>query len=156
TVCLCAERGAALKITFTPLTSEAVPIPECWAFLVGNSLVAADKSLGARERFNSTRERCDAAVRRFAKLSGMPASYPQLLDRCSESELLALAESFLPEDEPELRRTFRHVVSETIRVERAADALRSASMEDFGRAMQDSHTSLRNDLGVSCLALDQL
>jgi galactokinase len=156
TVCLCAEAGSALKISFTPFGFEPVPIPGDWAFLVGNSLVAADKSRGARERFNSTRTRCDAALRSFAKASGMSASYPRLMESCSDPELLSLAESFLPEEQPEFLRTFRHVVTEASRVERAAEAMRSGSLDEFGRAMVESHVSLREDLGVSCVALDQL
>ena len=48
----------------------------------------------------------------------------------------------------------RHVVTENDRVLRAADALRSGDLRPFGKLMDESHRSLRDDYQVSCKELD--
>jgi galactokinase len=53
-------------------------------------------------------------------------------------------------------RRCRHVVSENARTLKAADALASGDLEEMGRLMVESHTSLRDDYQVSCRELDFL
>ncbi|MBJ7594122.1 MAG: galactokinase [Candidatus Dormibacteraeota bacterium] len=60
----------------------------------------------------------------------------------------------IPDDR--LRRRARHVVSENERVAEAADALRTADLQRFGRLLRESHRSLRDDFEVSTPALDAL
>jgi galactokinase len=50
----------------------------------------------------------------------------------------------------------RHVVSENQRTQAAAQALRSGDLTQFGRLMNASHASLRDDYQVSCAELDLL
>ena len=58
-------------------------------------------------------------------------------------------------DLPELvYRRCRHVISENARVVRAAAALERRDLSDFGRLMDESHRSLRDDYEVSCDELD--
>ena len=52
-----------------------------------------------------------------------------------------------------LRRA-RHVVGENARVLRAASALEAGDLVEFGRLMDESHRSLRDDYEVSCPELD--
>jgi galactokinase len=49
-----------------------------------------------------------------------------------------------------------HVVTENERTLAAADALRRGDLAEFGRQMQASHVSLRDDYQVSCRELDLL
>jgi len=49
-----------------------------------------------------------------------------------------------------------HVVSENLRVVRAAEALRADDMALFGKLMAESHASLRDEYQVSCKELDLL
>ncbi|MFO7957209.1 MAG: galactokinase [Candidatus Brocadiia bacterium] len=56
-------------------------------------------------------------------------------------------------DETAFRRA-RHVVTEDARTLRAAEALKGADYEEFGRLMYGSHASLRDDYEVSCEELD--
>jgi galactokinase len=56
-------------------------------------------------------------------------------------------------DEVLLKRA-RHVVTEDERTERAAEALKEGGYEEFGRLMNGSHESLRDDYEVSCEELD--
>jgi galactokinase len=50
----------------------------------------------------------------------------------------------------------RHAITEIIRTEAGAEALRNNDYTTFGELMYDSHESLRNDFEVSCEELDQL
>jgi galactokinase len=50
----------------------------------------------------------------------------------------------------------RHVVSEIERTVQAAEALKNGDVETFGRLMNASHLSLRDDYEVSCSELDAL
>jgi galactokinase len=149
TVCLCAQNGTALKIDFTPFRLTPVPAPREWTFVVGNSMVVAEKAYGARERYNQTRARCAEALKGVSTM----ASYSDLLARNPLSDLLAIAKARLT---PDLARTFKHVVSEGLRVKAAETAMRAGDVHAFGRLMNESHESLRNDLNVSCPELNEL
>jgi galactokinase len=48
------------------------------------------------------------------------------------------------------------VISEIARTQQAADALDAGNMKTFGRLMNESHASLRDDFEVSCEELDTL
>lgn len=54
----------------------------------------------------------------------------------------------------DLARRFRHVVTEGFRVPRAVAALERGDLSGFGRLMDLSHASLRDDYAVSCAELD--
>lgn len=54
----------------------------------------------------------------------------------------------------EWRAIARHVVSENQRTQAAAEAMKTGDWPDFGRLMNESHDSLRDDYRVSCAELD--
>jgi galactokinase len=53
-----------------------------------------------------------------------------------------------------LKKRAQHVVTENERVKQAAVALEQNDFESFGRALNESHTSLQKDFEVSCDELD--
>ncbi len=53
-----------------------------------------------------------------------------------------------------LRRRARHVVTDNARVHEAVEQLRTGAWEDLGATFVASHTSLRDDLEISCDELD--
>lgn len=57
---------------------------------------------------------------------------------------------------PLLYRRARHVVGECDRVQRSAEALRSGDLELFGRLLNESHRSLKEDYEVTGKELDAL
>jgi galactokinase len=65
----------------------------------------------------------------------------------------ALYEAQLPEP---VKRRCRHVVTENERTQLAAEALQRGDLVVFGRLMNASHESLRDDYEVSCRELDLL
>ena len=58
-------------------------------------------------------------------------------------------------DETVLRRV-RHVIYEDDRVLRSIDELEAGNIEEFGRLMNASHDSLRDDYEVTCFELDTM
>ena len=108
---LASRPGHASLIEFRPVRVHHIPVPPHWRFLAAHSMVKAQKSGAARERFNAARVAGEA--------SG-------------------------------------HVSSEASRVEAAVAAMRRDDAPEFGRLMVESHSSLRDQLGVSCTELDLL
>src|SRR5258705_9133227 len=83
----------------------------------------------------------------------MPGSYAGLVRGVPHERLLAPAG--LAREGP-LQRRFRHVVSEGARVELARQAMLRGDARGFGRLMDASHASLRDDYEVSSPELDEL
>jgi galactokinase len=124
-----------------------IPIPAGWQFVVANSLERAEKS-GAAQRIYNARSRdareAHETVNRSIVASPHEAS---AADRLVRGRRLLSRESFT---------RFRHVTTEAERVEQAARALLADDPIDFGRSMNASHDSLRDDFEVSTPALDSL
>ncbi len=57
---------------------------------------------------------------------------------------------------PTVRKRVRHVVTENERVKQAAQALEKGELKAFGKLMEKSHSSLRDDYEVTGLELDTL
>jgi galactokinase len=126
-VCLAGQPGHALKIDFSPFAIHPTPVPPDWRFLIGHSLVRAEKSREVKEQYNERRESCRRA-------------FEQPQPPLSELE----------------QRRYRHVMSEAGRVERAREAMSDGDIELFGRLMNESHASLRDDFEVSHPEVDAL
>lgn len=162
-ICLLARKGTACRIDFRPLAVSHVPVPGGWSFVMAYSGMPAEKSGGARDAYNArTRESREALERAGAEVagagsgSGPPRSWPAFVESSPAEELLAAGERAM--DGPLLRR-FRHIVTEWERVGRAEEAMRSgddAGLEAFGRLLDASHASLRDDFEVSTPELDEL
>lgn len=58
--------------------------------------------------------------------------------------------------DPVCRKRARHAVYENRRTIRAVEALNAGRIEEFGKLMNESHISLRDDYEVSCEAVDAL
>jgi len=61
-----------------------------------------------------------------------------------------------PEDGFHVWKRYRHVVTEGRRVEESLEWLSNGDVESFGKAMNESHSSCRDDYEISCEALDVL
>lgn len=140
------KEGFALKIDCRSLESEAVPIDLSNARLVVvNSMVK--HNLAASE-YNQRRAECEEAVRRLAgHLPGI-----QSLRDVELEEFDQWADA-LPEV---IRRRANHVITENARTLAAVEALKLGNLSQFGKLMNASHESLREDYQVSCRELDLL
>jgi galactokinase len=144
---LASQAGCASLIEFVPLAVHHIPIPPDWAFVVAHSMHTAEKSGPVRERYNAVRAAGNEALRE----TGFD-TYAAAIDNRGPDEFERIAGNL----SPLMRDTFLHVVTEAVRVRQAVEALRMKQAACFGRLLLDSHTSLRDRLGVSCPALDRL
>ena len=139
------ESGAALLLDTRTLDRRLLPLPSSLRVVVGNSMVRHELASG---EYNARRADCEAGVRVLSsRVSPMRA-----LRDASMSDLDGVRTE-LPE---RVYRRCRHVITENARVERAADALAAADFDRFGRLMNESHRSLRDDYEVSCAELDTM
>ncbi|HEV2862167.1 MAG TPA: galactokinase [Pyrinomonadaceae bacterium] len=132
------REGRALLLDCRSLESEALPLPGGVTIVVCNTMVK--HSLAGGE-YNLRRADCEEAARLLGVRSLRDVTAEDFARRADE----------LPE---RLRRRARHVVTENARVGEAAAALKSSDLGAFGRAMNESHFSLRDDYEVSCKELD--
>lgn len=72
-ICLLGQAGHALRIDFEPLRTRAVPVGPGFAFVVCDSLVAADKSGAARAAYNHRVIECRLACRVLGSVLGRGA-----------------------------------------------------------------------------------
>lgn len=149
---LACRHGCALLVNFAPLEISPIPIPDDWCFIVAHSLTTAEKSGAMRAEYNGRRTAGSHALNHLGL-----ASYRSATESHSHDELTALATqtgaSRLNDEET---RCFLHVISESLRVKKAAAALRDANATAFGKLLSASHASLRDQLRVSSSALDSL
>lgn len=155
-ICLMAQPGTASRIDFDPLRATPVPIPDHWRFIIAHSLAQAEKSGAARDEYNRRTRQCRRALERVSAHLGIApsrATYRTVIAARPVAQLLGAAESCL---DGTLLKRFRHVVTEADRVHRAERALRDADLDRFGRLVQESQASLRDDYEVSTRALDEI
>jgi galactokinase len=127
---LLGEEGHALRIDFTTLALERVPLD-----LHGWQLVTADSGAAhshADSGYNERRAECRQAAEALG-VEHLSAAEPEAAER-------------LPEP---LSRRARHVLSENARVDATVAALRAGDLEAVGRQLDASHASLRDDYGSS-------
>lgn len=135
-----AQRGCALRVSFSPVRVRPVPVPEGWAFLVAHSLTTAQKSGAAREEYNARRQAGHTALARLGLGSYWEAREEDAARLATELE----------------RDSFLHVTTERQRVEEAVRLMELGDAEAFGALLHASHKSLRERLKVSSPALDRL
>jgi galactokinase len=139
------RQGHAIYLDCRDLTSRAVALPPDYSIVIADSGIHHALAAGA---YNDRRAACEEAVR---LLSGYLPGIRALRD----VSVVAFEEHarLLPEA---IRRAARHVVYEIERTGRAVAALEAGDVTAFGKAMLESHESLRDDYRVSCPELDTL
>jgi galactokinase len=118
----------------------------------------AEKSGAVQGRYNQRAGDCARGLEHLSdalRSHDLPAStnYPTLLATHGSERVLATAERVLT---GRLLARVRHTISESVRVDRAVEAMQKNDRVSFGKLMIASHTSLRDDYDVSIHALDDL
>ena len=128
-----------LDYELVPLKADKVRIVIC------NTMVKHE--LGSSE-YNKRRAECEQGV------AIMSADFPDIraLRDVSLEQFNSVADK-LPEV---VRRRCRHVISEDERTQASIASLNAGDVAEFGRLMNASHDSLRDDYEVSCKELDVL
>jgi galactokinase len=155
-ICLGAVSGCASIVEFDPLRLSPIEVPTGWRFVVASTLMTAEKSGAMQEAYNSRRRATEEAL--YAVIAHLDTprgvgSYRELLVELTPADVDEIAHRVLS---GALIKRFRHVVTEALRVESAAEAMRVGNLEQFGLLMNQSHASLRDDYDVSTPELDRL
>ncbi len=129
------REGHALLIDFATTSIEPIELPGDIEIVIIHSGV--ERTL-AGSAYGERRTACERAT---ALLGPLADCDPNALDRI---------------EDPVIRRRARHVITECQRVRDAVAALRSNTIETFGRLMVESHASLRDDFEVSTPVVDAL
>ncbi len=139
------QRGHALLIDCRSLHYELAPLPAEASIVVCDTM----KRRGLVDsEYNARRRECQQGVELLRQhLPGI-----QLLRDVNTADLARYGD-ILP---PVVRKRCAHVVSEDERTLQAVQALRAGDVVGFGRLMDQSHVSLRDDYQVSCRELDRM
>ncbi len=137
--------GHALLLDCRSLTFRLAPIAPSVRLVICNSMVRHELAAG---EYNLRRAECERGVALLKP--ALPAI--RALRDVGMADLTAHARAL-----PELTlRRCRHVVTENDRVLCAGAALDAGEVEEFGRLMNASHVSMRDDYEISCRELDIL
>ena len=137
--------GHALLIDCRSLDRRLVPIDPGVRLVISNTMVHHEHAAG---EYNLRRHDCEEGVRRLsAALPGIRALRDVSLEQLERHKDLLT---------PVIYRRCRHVVSENERTESAAGALATGDVALFGRLMNESHVSMRDDFEISCREVDQM
>ena len=140
------RKGHAIVLDCRDLSHEPVPLPSDRAkVVIIDSGVRRKLTSGA---YNERRSQCEEGAGRLRKFD---SNIQQLRD--VSIQVFQAHESALPQI---VRRRCRHVVTENTRVIQSIEALGSGDLERFGKLIDASHDSLRDDYEVSGPELDLL
>jgi len=140
------QEDSAVFLNCETLNYESVPLElKGYRLIISNT----NKRRGLTDsKYNERRKECEEALKHLRKE----------LDIANLSQLgikdIELLEKLIP-DETILRRA-RHVVTENNRVLKAVRVLHMGEIEKFGKLMNESHDSLKNDYEVTGRELDAL
>ena len=128
-----------LEFTYAPLVLEGAKIV----------IACSNKKRGlADSKYNERRSECETALAELQKVCDI-RTLGDLTEEAFEQYKDVI------KDPVRLRRA-RHAVYENQRTLRAVEALKNNQVELFGRLMNDSHVSLRDDYEVTGIELDTL
>lgn len=140
TACMMGKEGNAMLLDFASNDLDYVPIPDGCSIAVLDTRIQHDLvDSGYSDRGDECRQACE----KLGVKSLREVSMSDLIGHRNDlSEVLY--------------RRVRHVVSENIRVRRVVEAFVDSDYVNIGRALEESHRSLKNDFEVSCDALDAM
>ena len=142
-VALFGEAERALLLDCRSLEYKLLPLPPDVRLVVCNTMVKHELASSA---YNERRAQCEAGVKHLAQfLPNVTALRDVTFEQLEQ----------YGRDLPEVvYRRCRHVITENARVLEAAEALERSELDRFGRLMDESHRSLRDDYEVSVPELD--
>ncbi|MEO8540906.1 MAG: galactokinase [bacterium] len=177
--------GHALRIDFLPPANRIVPLPEGLSFVVAYCGQEAPKGGAAREAYNERVVGTRIAALMMADMLGFELEGVPLLGNVASIDAAAVMVEELPNEmsarnaanasetnvehlvslsaahfdsskKVGVKPYARHVLAEAERVDLAERALGEGDLKGFGKLMNESHDSLRNDFKCSTPALDKV
>jgi galactokinase len=137
------QAGHALLLDCRSLEAIQNPLPDHVRLVICDTRVKHELAAG---EYNLRRAECERGVEVLGQF--IPGLHSL---RDVSLEQLQLYRSSL---DPVIFRRCRHVITENARVQAAGNALDTGDLKKFGRLMDESHRSLRDDFEVSCEELD--
>ena len=140
------KKNHAIFLDTADLSYEYAPI-----VLEGYKIVisGSNKKRGLGDsKYNERRSECETALSELQQVIGIK-SLGDLTEEMFETYKSAI------KDEIRIKRA-KHAVYENQRTIRAVDALKKNNLTEFGKLMNESHISLRDDYEVTGLELDTL
>ncbi|MCZ2110807.1 MAG: hypothetical protein LC118_14780 [Dehalococcoidia bacterium] len=185
TVIAFAEAGKALRIDFRPAGRRFVPIPAGLAFVVASSGEEAPKGGSARDAYNERVVGARIAAAMLADEVGVDLDQPFTLGQIADTDVVDVLVDGLPDKisarevahgvqldvahlvqltsetwdtqvKVPVKRVARHILEEARRVDQAEQALIAGDLKRFGKLLDASHNSLREDFRCSTPALDRV
>lgn len=134
------EQNHALLIDCRSLETQSVSLPKDMAVIIINSNV---KRGLVDSEYNTRRKQCEAAAQFF----GVTALRDVTLEQLEKAKSSLAPKVFL---------RARHVITENVRTQAAANALSTGNLAELGRLMAESHISMRDDFEITVPAIDTL
>ena len=130
---------ADLSYTYAPIKLEGAKLV----------IACSNKKRGLGDsKYNERRSECETALAELQKVIDIKGLGDLAEDECEQHKDAI-------KDSVRVKRA-RHAVYENQRTIKAVDALKAGNIELFGRLMNDSHVSLRDDYEVTGIELDTL
>lgn len=140
------KQGHAIFLDTADLSYEYAPVQLEGAKIV---IACSNKKRGLGDsKYNERRAECEKALSEIQEGMGI-----QALGDLNEEQFEEVKMAIRDEDR---RKRAKHAVYENQRTMRAVKALRENNIEEFGRLMNESHVSLRDDYEVTGKELDTL
>ena len=140
------KKDCAIFLDTATLEYEYAPIklPDA-KIVITNSKV---KHSLVSSAYNDRRRECETALKELQAVVDI-----KTLGDLTEEQFEAHKDAI---QDPVCRKRAKHAVYENQRTIRAVDALKANDIETFGRLMNETHISLRDDFEVSCAETDLL
>ncbi len=140
------KAGHAIFLDTADLSYTYAPLELTGAKIV---IACSNKKRGlADSKYNERRSQCETALAELQKVKPIRS-----LGELTEAEFDAIADAIT---DPVNRKRAKHAVYENQRTIRAVDALAKNDIALFGKLMNESHVSLRDDYEVTGIELDTL
>ncbi len=140
------EKGKAILLNCATLEYNYVPLE------LGDYRLVITNTNKIRKlsdsKYNERRAECEEGLRDLQKEINIP-------NLCS-IDIKEFERLKINIKNPVVSRRVRHVISENERVKLAVEALKNNNLKEFGKLMEKSHSSLRDDYEVTGIELDTL
>ena len=140
------KKDCAIFLDTSNLNFEYAPVKLPDAKIVITNSKVKHSLVGSA--YNDRRNECETALKDLQKVTDI-----QTLGDLTEEEFEAHKDAI---QDPVCRVRAKHAVYENQRTIKAVNALKENNIEEFGRLMNASHVSLRDDYEVSCEEIDIL
>ena len=140
------KKDSAVFLNTADLSFEYVPI-----VLEGKKIIISNTNKKHKltdSQYNARRSACEAALAELQKVTDIKA-----LGELSAEEFEKYKSAI---KDPDRQKKAKHAVYENLRTLEAVSALKAGDLERFGKLMNESHVSLRDDYDVTGPELDAL